>query len=93
MTYLGYPIPGTPCGRMHMAPTGPVPVDGRARIGTCSLCGGDVLGHVGAFWSVLHLDPASETYVVPPYVVVDYGPMAYQRWLATLDVPGDTVAP
>ena len=53
MTYLGYPIPGTPCGRMHMAPTGPVPVDGRARIGTCSLCGGDVLGHVGAWWGII----------------------------------------
>lgn len=43
------------------------------------------------FWSVLHLDPASETYLVPPYVVVDYGPQAYQRWLATIDVPGDPV--
>lgn len=53
MTYLGYPIPGTPCDRMHMAPIGPVPVDGRARIGTCSLCGGDVIGHRGAWWAVI----------------------------------------
>jgi hypothetical protein len=27
-------------------------------IGSCSLCGGDVVGHVGAWWSVLPPPPA-----------------------------------
>jgi hypothetical protein len=27
------------------------------RVGTCSLCGGDVMGHRGAWWSVLPPPP------------------------------------
>lgn len=27
------------------------------RIGTCSLCGGDVMGHTGAWWSTLPPPP------------------------------------
>ncbi len=38
---------------MHLAPIQPQPLPGQARVGTCSLCGGDVIGHRGAWWGTL----------------------------------------
>lgn len=29
----------------------------RERIGTCSICGGEVIGHRGAWWGVIPPDP------------------------------------
>jgi hypothetical protein len=55
MTYLGYPIPGTPVTwpPTHLAPIDPAPLPGQARVGVCSLCGGSVIGHRGAWWGVI----------------------------------------
>lgn len=38
---------------MHLAPIQPQPLPGQARVGACSLCGGDVIGHRGAWFAVI----------------------------------------